>query len=69
MSEQEDRKLLREILRSQTVDALVKQGFSRVEAEMISKKDDVNKEDDEKEEKKEKDVLKRISIEISVDDV
>lgn len=73
-NDEETRKLLREVLRSQTVEELVKQGFSRVEAEMIAKKDDINKEENENEEKEEekekkKDIIKRIAIEVSLEDV
>ena len=71
MAKEEKRKLLRGILREQTVEQLVRQGFTRKQAEMISDRDDINADEEKEEEKKDsvKEVLKRISIEISVDDV
>lgn len=64
MPNEESRSLLREVLRGQTIDELVKQGFTHVEAEMIVDKDDINK----KPEKESKPLLKRISIDISLAD-
>lgn len=71
MNDEKTTKLLREVLRSQTIEELVKQGFTRVEAEIITKKEDILKEEKEEkkdEEDKKKTLLKKIAIEISLKD-
>ena len=69
----EDKQLLRNILKEQTIDQLVKQGFSRVQAELIINKEDINEDESkkakkakkEKKEKSPKEVIKRLSKRIA----
>ena len=64
MSPTKNTSILRKLLREQTIDSLVKQGFSRLKAEIAVDKVDIMKKPD----KKSKKLLKRISIDISVED-
>lgn len=56
---------LKSLIREQTINELIKHGFSRKKAEMAVDKEDIL-EDEEEFKDEDKDVLKKLSIEITV---
>ena len=66
--ENETKEALRLAFRSNAIDALVRAGFTRKMAEMAVDKEHLPKTEEEEKKEKPREVLKRISIEIFVDD-